>query len=140
MKISPFLAPTRGGSRTPATSNMERFVIIVNGWKPLAIITKSSILDVTAVLDPPLPTISYMHDIIWCGISHLQFLFYWKINIIKDKFSRHFVKESSLCYYKFSNFRMFYWKLNDLFVVFNVMIYCLYTNLYLSFQTRPRYW
>ena len=27
---------------------------IVNGWKPLTIITMSSILDVTAVLDPPL--------------------------------------------------------------------------------------
>ena len=33
---------------------MERFVIIVNGWKPLTIVTKRSILDVTAVLDPPL--------------------------------------------------------------------------------------
>ena len=33
---------------------MKRFVIIVNGWKPLTIITKRSILDVAAVLDPPL--------------------------------------------------------------------------------------
>ena len=33
---------------------MERLVIIVNGWKPLAIITKYSILDVAVVLDPPL--------------------------------------------------------------------------------------
>ena len=33
---------------------MERFVIIVNGFQPLAIITKRSILDVAAVLDPPL--------------------------------------------------------------------------------------
>ena len=33
---------------------MERFVITVNGWKPLAIVTKRSILDVAAVLDPPL--------------------------------------------------------------------------------------
>ena len=33
---------------------MERFVIIVNGWKPLAIISKRSILDVAAVLDSPL--------------------------------------------------------------------------------------
>ena len=41
-------------SRTAATSKMEYFVIIVNGWKPLTIITKSSILDVAAVLDPPL--------------------------------------------------------------------------------------
>ena len=29
-------------------------MIIVNGWKPLTIITKCSILDVAAVLDPPL--------------------------------------------------------------------------------------
>ena len=32
---------------------MERFVIIVNGWKLLTIITKRSILDVAAVLDLP---------------------------------------------------------------------------------------
>ena len=44
----------RGGSRTAATSKVELFVIIVNGWKPLTIITKSSILDAAAVLDPPL--------------------------------------------------------------------------------------
>ena len=47
---------TRGGSRTASTSKMEHFVIIVNGWKPLTIITKCSILDVAAVLDPPLLT------------------------------------------------------------------------------------
>ena len=44
----------RGGSRTVATSKMERFVITVNSWKPLNIITKRSILDVAAALDPPL--------------------------------------------------------------------------------------
>ena len=51
----------RSGSRTAATSKMERFVIIVNGlskmkrfviivngWKPLTITTKRSILDVEA--------------------------------------------------------------------------------------------
>ena len=37
-----------------ATSKMERFVIIVNGWKQLT--TKHSILDVAAALDPPLVT------------------------------------------------------------------------------------
>ena len=47
---------TRGGSRTAAISRMERFVIIVNGWEPLTIITKHSILDVAAVLDPSLIT------------------------------------------------------------------------------------
>ena len=45
----------RSGSTTAATSKMEHFVIIVNGWRPLTIITKCSILDVAAVLDPPLP-------------------------------------------------------------------------------------
>ena len=44
----------RSGSRTAATSKMERFVIIVNGWKPLTITTERSILDVAAALDPPL--------------------------------------------------------------------------------------
>ena len=33
---------------------MEPFVIIVNGFQPLTIIIKRSILDVAAVLDPPL--------------------------------------------------------------------------------------
>ena len=49
---------TRGGSRTAATSKMELFVIIVNGFQPLIIITKCSILDVAAVVDPPLLTVS----------------------------------------------------------------------------------
>ena len=47
---------TRDGSRTAATSKVDRFVIIINGWKPLTITTKSSTLDVAAVLDPPLVT------------------------------------------------------------------------------------
>ena len=45
---------SRGGSRTTATSKIEYFVIIVNGFQFTSIITKSSILDVVAVLDPPL--------------------------------------------------------------------------------------
>ena len=44
----------RGGSRTAATSKMEHFVIMINGFQPLTIITKRSIKDVTAVLDSPL--------------------------------------------------------------------------------------
>ena len=43
---------TRGGSRAAATAKMECFVIIVNDWKPLIIITKHSIVDVPAALDP----------------------------------------------------------------------------------------
>ena len=44
----------RGGSRAAATSKLECFVIIVNGWKPLTIIAKRSILDAAAAVDPPL--------------------------------------------------------------------------------------
>ena len=52
--------PIRGGSRTAATSKMERFVIIVNGFQPLNIVTKRSISDVAAVLDSPLLLISIL--------------------------------------------------------------------------------
>ena len=45
---------SRDGSRAALISKMERFVIVVNGCKPLTIITKRSILDVAAGLDPPL--------------------------------------------------------------------------------------
>ena len=58
VRICSFIS-IRSGSRTAATSKMEHFVIIVNGWKPLTIITESSILDVAAVLDPPLSIIKY---------------------------------------------------------------------------------
>ena len=47
----------RGGSRTAAASKMEHFVILVNGFQPVTIITKYAILDVAAVLYPPLEII-----------------------------------------------------------------------------------
>ena len=47
---------------TAATSKMERFVIIVNGWKLLTIITKRSILNVAAALDPPLQNVMAMNQ------------------------------------------------------------------------------
>lgn len=43
----------RGGSRAAAKSKMERFVIIINGFQPLPVITKSSILAIAAALDLP---------------------------------------------------------------------------------------
>ena len=42
----------RVGLRTPARSKMELFVAIVTEWKLSEIVLKSSILDVTVVLDP----------------------------------------------------------------------------------------
>ena len=62
----------RGGSRAAATSKMERFVIRVNGCKPLTIITKRPILDVAATLDPPLTLCRYGDfNIMW--LSWKQF-------------------------------------------------------------------
>ena len=48
-----FCKKVRGGSRAATTSKMERFVIIVNGFQPLTVFTKRSILDAAAALDPP---------------------------------------------------------------------------------------
>ena len=71
----------RGGSRTAATSKMEHFVIIVNDWKLLTIITKRSILDVAAVLDPPLRmqtkslrVISHHYNILMCHLFLIALL------------------------------------------------------------------
>ena len=54
---------TRCGSRAAATSKMEHFVTIVNGFQPLTIIKKRSILDVAAVLDPPLDCYDFQDSI-----------------------------------------------------------------------------
>ena len=55
----------RDGYTTAATSKMVHFVIIVTVWKSLTIITKSSILEVAAVLDPPSqPTILRNYNVI----------------------------------------------------------------------------
>ena len=56
------------------SSKMERFVVIINGWKSLTILTKCSILDVATTLDLPLlwrvvcPPIS-IFDSIFCNKS-----------------------------------------------------------------------
>ena len=50
----------QGGSRTAVTSKMELFVIIVNGFQSLTIITKCSSLNVAAVLDPLLTIIIFI--------------------------------------------------------------------------------
>ena len=56
------LCNDRCRSRTAATSKMERFVIIANGFHPLTIITKPSILIDAAVLDP-----------LWIGMEGFKF-------------------------------------------------------------------
>ena len=53
----------RSGSMTAATSKMEGLMIIVNGWKLLNIIKKHPILDVAAVLGPPLAICKNKEDL-----------------------------------------------------------------------------
>ena len=52
---------------------MERYVIIVNSWKPLTIITKRSILDLAAALDPSLVSS------IMCVVHEIKRM--WKITV-----------------------------------------------------------
>ena len=49
-----YLDSSRDVARAAARSKIEIFKIIVNGFHPFTIIKKCSILDVAAVLDPPL--------------------------------------------------------------------------------------
>ena len=60
---------SRDGFRTAATSKGEPFVVIVNGWKPLTIITKSFTLDVPAVLDPLLHFVGVSRNLIFKSVS-----------------------------------------------------------------------
>ena len=54
---------TRSKFRAATASKMEHFVIIVNGFHPLTIISNCSILDVAAVLDPPLVDVPVTKDV-----------------------------------------------------------------------------
>ena len=58
--------------RAAATSKMERFVIIVNGFKPLTVITKRSILDVSAALHPPLVIAWHCNTSLFFGRRNIQ--------------------------------------------------------------------
>ena len=53
------LINSSGGSTAAATSQMKQFVTIVNVFQPLTVITKCSILDIAAALDPPLNTFRF---------------------------------------------------------------------------------
>ena len=46
--------------------------MIVNGWKPLTIITKHSILDVATALDPPLATYAFRRNQVKAFFNNLQ--------------------------------------------------------------------
>ena len=75
------LPDIRGGSRATTTSKMECLVKRVNGFQPLTIITKRSILDVAAALDPPLD----IEEVIcfWATkLQHFPLCCRWYISII----------------------------------------------------------
>ena len=74
---------TWGGSRAAATSKMECIVIIVNGWKPLTIIIKHSILDVAAALDPPNMSINIGTLTAWSLLNHMWYV--WGLEIQKQQ-------------------------------------------------------
>ena len=48
-----FIYNSKDGYRTPITSKMGFFMTLVNGWKALSSVTKSSILDIVGALDMP---------------------------------------------------------------------------------------
>ena len=85
---------SRGRSRTTAASKMEHFVIIVNGWKPLTIITKSSILDAAAVRDPPLIVARKCEKVTMQNLSQ-------KNHMIKFCFRNYVFLHTPLFYYKY---------------------------------------
>ena len=69
-RIPVFCLRIRGGSRAAATSKMECFVIIVNCFQPLTIVTKRSILDVAAGQDPPLVLLIWVVKMSWRHIGY----------------------------------------------------------------------
>ena len=68
----------RGRCRAAVTSKMECFVIIVNGLKPLSIITKQSILDLAAALDPPLLMIPIGWKYVHVNDLSMKVKYIWK--------------------------------------------------------------
>ena len=65
---------------------MECSVIIVNGGKPLTIITKRSILDVAAVLDPPLMILVLLLDYsIFLYMTFYQICFFFVEVVTQEK-------------------------------------------------------
>ena len=76
----------RGGSRTAVASKVDRFVIIVNDWKLLTIITKRSISDVAAVLVPHLIILTkfyqFNHEVNILDIKLSLLLGFWNLVLI----------------------------------------------------------
>ena len=94
---------------------MEHFVIIVNGFQPLTIITKRSILDVAAALAPPLYDCVLKRD--FC-------------NIINEKYISDEKYENA-----FNNFKTFSCKMKDNFLLVHPETDC---YLYIAVLNKTR--
>ena len=64
------------------TCKIECFVIIVNGFKPLTILTKHSILDIAAGLDTPLKAFIQTCSFYSMVLIFIQFLFSFHLVVI----------------------------------------------------------
>ena len=100
----------RGGSRTAATSKIEHFVLIVNGFQLLPIITKCCILDVAAVPDPSLIDVpSWLvlstflinrfvrnRSIVFCCALSPMYTHFWQFLAIKKHHTNKFIQTISI--------------------------------------------
>ena len=86
----------RGASRGAATSKIERFVTIVNGFQPLTIITKRSILDAAAALDPPL--LFTQSNVKWKAKNSELYNIHWKMFKIINSIFHSFILLLCFCF------------------------------------------
>ena len=131
----------RGGSRTAVTSKMENFVIIVNGWIPLTIITKRSILDVAPILDPRL-TISFFKKIpfIMTKLEEAFIKVHWFKKYFQSKRAvkkQLFFKKTYVCLFfpAFENWDMFTFSAQRRICLFHVLHFT-YKTLFLKIMHK----
>ena len=83
---------SRDGYRTPPISKMDYSVIIPKGWRPLTIVTKSSILDIIGALEPLKPVlISLSFQLKTLGVTeNTNYAVACKLKTCKNEFaSKH---------------------------------------------------
>ena len=81
---------SRDGYRTPPISKMDYSVIIPKGWRPLTIVTKSSILDIIGALEPLKPVlISLSFQLKTLGVTeNTNYAVACELKICKNLFAR----------------------------------------------------
>ena len=101
-KLQRSVTKYRYGSRAAATTKMECFLIIVKGFQPLTIITKRSILNLAAALDPPLAL--YLHSAI---VSFIVCFHYLNTFSTVESIYGHFFIYNRILTCQFSNKKIF---------------------------------